>query len=942
MDLQAHVAAARPDAEDSVLARALEIAAARLGAAPPKTLGRYRRERVLGEGGFGTVWRAHDPWLRRTVAIKLLHRGLAVAAREALRHEAQALAALSHPNVVRVFDLGVEDGVEFLVMECIDGCDLATWLATPRTPSQVLGALADAATGLAAAHRLGIVHRDVKPANILVDHRGRACVSDFGIARAAALPHTAPDHADGITRVSAVVGTPRYMAPEQHEGRSDAHAVDVFALGATAYEAITGVVAFAGRTPATLLEMKIAGEITPAPRGRAPSVAVHEMLLAALDPDPGRRPTASALAAALRPRATRSRGWTVVAVGCGIAAALALLPAADADPCASRASSGAPSIDGVPQATIDARAAALDEASRDACLAHAQGAMSRRSLAATLDCVEARRGELAGLAEGLAAGKATAADAVTTLAALPDASTCLAAPERDATTSAPQSAAPLARALAANAVGDGPTARAEATTVLAIADAQGNEGLQARALLERGIAGAEMVDDDVASEDLERAFWLATAEDDPRTAAGAAIHLMRLVGRRRGDITTAEAWAGHARAALARIGDDVHLRVWYETNHALVLAECGDAAAGLAASDRALAWLGDGALDEIGAYEPLLVRAMVLRQAGRSEAAFASALAAQRIARRVAGEDSVMDLRARATMAATWADRGSGDRALAEMRLVVASLEGLLGDQDERVHQQRANLARLLLMSGQYVAARDQLRTEYDHLRARAHPSNPRLASLAQSIAVAHAELGERQVAKTWFHEALAIYEAGPPHREAAASWMALAGIARAEGDRTRALAMLERAVGIGEATGAIDHPKILHARGLLALLQMEVSGSAEGIAAYEALRAHAIALGHRPLAAELDGYAAMTFASMGMPARGVPFAEDALAFIEPTGTAREVAYARRVLSEVLDAAGHSPERMLDERRKACAIFRAPATFDPVYAAACDAMHVPA
>lgn len=198
------------------------------GPRPGDAIGRFRVVRVLGRGGVGVVVEAFDPDLTRSVALKLLLTEVAAGADHSLLVEARAAARLAHPNVVTVHDTGVHEGRPFVVMERVLGPDLAEWVKSePRGWSEALHLLLGAARGLAAAHADGLVHRDIKPRNILVDgDQGR--ITDFGIART-----VAELRSDSHSSAS-MSGTPAYMAPEQREGRSVDARADQFAFGITA------------------------------------------------------------------------------------------------------------------------------------------------------------------------------------------------------------------------------------------------------------------------------------------------------------------------------------------------------------------------------------------------------------------------------------------------------------------------------------------------------------------------------------------------------------------------------------------------------------------------------------------------------------------------------------------------------------------------------------
>ena len=208
--------------------------------------GRYRIEARLGEGGMGAVYRAHDEQLGRPVAVKLLHASLAADGRsqERFHQEARSMAALNHPNVVGVHDRGEHDGAAFLVMAYVSGSDLRRTLAGGvLSLDRTVAVVRDVAAGLDAAHALGLVHRDVKPANVLLTHGPgdleRALVTDFGIA----LPS---ERTASLTSAGSVVGTAAYVAPEQLRGGKATPVSDVYGLACVAFECLTGRPPFVG------------------------------------------------------------------------------------------------------------------------------------------------------------------------------------------------------------------------------------------------------------------------------------------------------------------------------------------------------------------------------------------------------------------------------------------------------------------------------------------------------------------------------------------------------------------------------------------------------------------------------------------------------------------------------------------------------------------------
>ena len=202
---------------------------------------RYRLDGVLGSGGMSRVYRAHDNVLERDVALKVLHDKLSDEPSyvERFRREARAIARLSHPNIVTVIDRGQVDSAEFIVFELVRGANLKQLLSERRylPVREALAIVHQAARGLAFAHEHGIVHRDVKPQNVLVDDDGAAKVTDFGIARSL-------DRESGLTQSGAILGTADYLSPEQATGQPVTEAADQYSLGVLLYELLTGEVPY--------------------------------------------------------------------------------------------------------------------------------------------------------------------------------------------------------------------------------------------------------------------------------------------------------------------------------------------------------------------------------------------------------------------------------------------------------------------------------------------------------------------------------------------------------------------------------------------------------------------------------------------------------------------------------------------------------------------------
>lgn len=263
---------------------------------------RYRLGSRIATGGMGEVWRATDTVLGREVAVKVLKHEYAddPSFRSRFEAEARHAAALHHPNVASVFDFGEIDNQDgsgvtrpFLVMELVPGQPLSVLLrgGEPMASAVAADLVAQAADAIAAAHAMDIVHRDVKPANLLVTPDGQVKITDFGIARAA--------DAVALTQTGQIVGTPHYISPEQAEGRPATHASDIYALGVVLYECLAGRRPFAGDSPVTIALAHMRDPAPPLPE------EVPEQLRAVVDKALAKNPqerfaSAGAMAMALR------------------------------------------------------------------------------------------------------------------------------------------------------------------------------------------------------------------------------------------------------------------------------------------------------------------------------------------------------------------------------------------------------------------------------------------------------------------------------------------------------------------------------------------------------------------------------------------------------------------------------------------------------------------
>jgi len=620
---------------------------------PPGTvIDHFVVEEQLGAGGMGVVVAARDRLLDRKVAIKVLRRLPGAGAGRAhvrLLREAQAMARLQHPNVVTVFEVGTHDGQIFVAMELVDGCTLGEWLGEqPRRTRDILEVFARAGRGLAAAHRLGMVHRDFKPENVLVARDGQVRVSDFGLVgmarasedEAAAAGGGEPDGRSSplyqsLTRTGAVLGTPRYMAPEQHRNAPVTAKADQFAFCVALHQALYGVPPFPGTTVGELRDRVLRGQpvAPPAETGRRDVPArLRGIVLRGLALAPEDRwPDMAALIDAMThdPSVARRRRWRIAAGGVAMAAAVALgvfVRKADGPPLcpspddrligvwdapARTAVAAAFAATGRPYAsdTFTRAAGALDGYARswvamrtEACEAtvvrHEQ---SSALLDRRMQCLDRRLielGALTGLFRG-AADPVIVDRAVPATLALTPLPTCADAEGLLAQSPLPADPAgraeatalrtELARSTALTRAGKPKDALEAVTPLVARARTLGYAPVLAEILQQLGISQRDVGDPKVAEATLIEAARTGAAAKDDTLVAKAMIEQLWVIGYRGGRRTEALALVPYIEAAIVRAGNDPLVLGGMYRYQAIVLDAEGKFADALAAVQRALA-----------------------------------------------------------------------------------------------------------------------------------------------------------------------------------------------------------------------------------------------------------------------------------------------------------------------------------------------------------------
>ncbi|MCP3141101.1 tetratricopeptide repeat protein [Pyxidicoccus xibeiensis] len=577
-------------------------------------LSRYVVLERIGQGAMGEVYAAYDPELDRQVALKLLRpEGRHVEElRLRLLREAQALARLAHPHVVTVHDVGMAGDCVFLALELVEGTTLSDWLKAPRTAREVLRVFRDAGRGLAAAHAAGLVHRDFKPANVLVGQDDRVRVTDFGLARPSnrrpvdgRLPQTpAPEERTPapLTRTGALVGTPAYMAPEQLQGHGVDALSDQFSFCVALYEALHGVRPFEGRNLEELGRAAREGRVRAPVREAKVPARVRRAVLRGLRAKPEERfPSMDALLAELVPRAWNIRTW--VATSAAAASLLGLTVGyvvaqrhearceQDAEKLttvwnperrerlhaaflASGRADAASTWEAV-SSVLESQASAWRTLRLDSCLADEDAASTSWQ---TMACLDARLWHLAAVTDVLEKSDAqTVRDAPQLVASLEGISGCRDAPALTTRPQPPDALRPrvdaarrrLAEARARMDLGSHSAAIEVTTALLGELKGLDYRPLEAEVLTLHGHLHGLTGKLKEAEEFLYKALWAAEASRDDETVARVWNLLLWVVGDQMARMDEADRLVQHARAAVERLGRerfpaiaiDLHLRM---------------------------------------------------------------------------------------------------------------------------------------------------------------------------------------------------------------------------------------------------------------------------------------------------------------------------------------------------------------------------------------------
>ncbi len=727
---------------DDEARRALERIEAGLfrGSLPPSRFGRFIPLGRIGAGAMGTVYAAYDPELDRKVALKLIRTRVRVdadAARARLLDEARALARVSHPNVVPIYDVGTAGRDLFLAMELVEGATLDRWATTtPRTWRAVLSLLLPVARAVAAAHAAGIVHRDIKPQNILVGRDGRARVADFGLAAATADATTeralGDDESDELSLPSRAAGTVGYLAPELFGEAAGDAASDQFALCVTICETLYGERPFAGKTLTSYVTSLASPPRLPGAAG-VPA-RVERILRRGLQRSAQQRfPSVAALADALQ-KVLERRGRLGALSAAAVAVAVAFvggraLSGREPSPCESTASALTGVYDDEARGAIEAAFAHSTLPFSATASGHAVSALDRYADAwvtrrhevceaahspaptplalARAECLDARLSELEATVEILRAGgdetiaRAAGLVELTPLGRCDDPSVRVDAP--DAFDSELARVDVLIRADRLD------EARIAAQSLLDAAKAGSHAAIEARSRVAR--ARYEAYDYAGARPLYEQVTFAALAAGLDSVAAEAASRVLVLVGALAPDLDAVDQWRRLADTLATRSGD-AGAQLVYRTGAGSVEAarQRFDEAREHYAMALQLAAIVHGS-ESLGVAETHHNLGVLELDAGDYDAATAALARAVEIKTREAGASHRTTILSRSTLAGAHVRRGDLQTALEQFERTLADSSAAVGDEDPSTMGVRSNLALAAARAGQTARAL-QLRRE--------------------------------------------------------------------------------------------------------------------------------------------------------------------------------------------------------------------------------------
>jgi len=920
---------------------AMELVQARVqqrlfgGAMREVSIGRFTVVATAGAGGLGVVYEAFDPELDRRVAIKLVSPsplGGTVQSQARLLTEAQTMARLSHPNIVTVHEVGEWDGRVFIAMEHVDGQTLERWVYGSPAPSrpQILRAYVQAGRGLAAAHRAGVVHRDFKPTNAMIDRTERVRVLDFGLAIADDGDDDGDSHSSSSSEGHTAAthgGTPLYMSPEQHERQPATARSDQYSFCVSLWSALYGLHPFARDDMSAMLDAMARGAVRPPPRRSVPAWLRRILLRGLSFASDDRWPSMDALVDALeRGQARARRNIMLAALGsvAVVAATLAGLRelderrqqaaceraglelAAPWNDDARVAVSDAILATGLGYAAttvdkllphLDAYAEALVATGTEACLA---GELTHRLppelYARSKSCLADRQDALAVLLEELSHADAELVRiAVTAALALPEVQTC-------------SDEARLALL---------PEPPAEQSDEL--------RALRAKLVRVRVLRGADHIEPALAV--LDGAASAVQALDWTPLSAELEVERAGLLGRQ-GSFAAAELAGHQAYIDAARVGAwDVAARA--------AARQLETVGTGLGRHDEALLWNQLAELAELhaGEQDGMLASARLTALAGlhydRSDllASKAAAEAAVAIDERVLGPDNPRIMRSLTVLADAHLELADYPAARVVCERVIDIGERALGEDHPATGSALGTLARVEQYAGNLEQARALLLRALGSFERALGPTHLTVARTLMHLGVIEVQLGEPAMGRARLERALTLLEAtyGPHHPIVGEALSNLANTYYLEGDLDAALPLFERALVIDEKTLGPEHPNLARSLGSIALVYIRGGRLLEA----QPLLERAVAIGEASLGREHPDVALMLYTladvhrRRGELARALELIERALvAFDAHEGVQQAEPGSQFMLATLLVDSGGDRARALASAHTALAGFR--------------------
>jgi len=839
-------------------------------------IGRYVVLYRHGRGGMGNIYAAYDPELDRRVAIKLLkrsrRRGRDAHAR--MVREAQALARLSHPNVVAIHDVGLHEGRVWVAMDFIDGLTLRRWVAAEsRSTDELLAVFVQAGQGLAAAHKAGLIHRDFKPENVIVDSDGRAQVLDFGLARAstsgapsgirrgsvdsverepAAISTSSGSLSMRLTRDGALVGTPAYMAPEQHLREPTDDRTDQFAFCLALYEALYREMPFVGDDDKELKKNVVAGNMRPAPRKSKVPAWLRKVLLQGLAVEPSDRwPNMDALLAELaRDRGRGTRRVATMLGGAALIGALgfagSVLVSSDSERCddadapiaevwnddrrnaveASFMTTGKPYAAAAwrnTRAVLDNRAQTWSTARREACEATwVRGVQPQEVLVRRLSCLQRRLDELDGLIGVFERADPTVVErAVQAAHDLTGIEGCADVDALDSQLPLPEDPrdrvlaedlrARLSEAHTRERAGKYREGVELATTAVEDARALGFRPLEAEALVTLGRLQLRDGKTRDALESLREAVFTAEAGGHIAAAGDAWVLLLEVAYLRPETHADATEWGRHATALVEHLGRGSQLDASLqraEGNLRAIQGRPADAVRHLRRAAEILEARG-GETPELG--ETLTDLGNAYTELGRLDEARDHHERALRIATEQLGETHPGVASAMTGLALAYDELGRTDESYPLYESAVTIFKEALGPWHPSVATALNNYAGVLYAKGDYADALEKFERAAAIWEAAYGPEHPDVALTLGNIGLALEGLGRVDEAIEHHERALELRTAawGPEHPDVAISLRNLGDLYWYRERYSEAKTQHERAVKVLEASLGPDHPRV-------------------------------------------------------------------------------------------------------------------------------------